>query len=541
MHESFRGFCWALPGAFPFRAQRLLGPSHNDMRKMRSSCSLVFCWSVVSLLLLLTPFSHLAAAVITASSASRFDVGSAVAVAADGDTVAVPRGTAFWTNTLTITRAITLQGAGVGQTIIKDYITNSTGAIIDMTAVANKNSRITGFEFGNGNRVVSSYAGSIALKGINTNGGTVRLDHCKFDRLLSHFVAIHGSVGVIDHCDFAFDGPRIGIYVYDLNWDGKTYGDGSWATPVDWNGGNWIVVEDCSFTNTVTHYAVIDSIGGSRYVFRHNKVHNGWVEAHGTESGNRFRGTRAVQVYNNAFNSTRSGFGLVNLRGGTATVCSNTATGYGNTTAVHLGTYRAFFKFVPWGGADGTNAWDNNVVGGPFATGTHNGASGVTTLTDSSKNWTPNQWVGFTVRNSRTDRHSEIITNTSTTITYGLIAGFGPDMTFSNGDDYAILKVGEAIDQPGKGLGDLLRGDYPTPVWLNQADEPVYSWANTVNGVNGGIASQNAFIRNGEHYFNNIPRPSFAPMSYPHPLITGSGTGGGSVANPRNLRVVDVQ
>jgi hypothetical protein len=35
-------------------------------------------------------------------------------LAVDGDTIAIPAGTFSWTTTLTITKAITLQGAGVG-------------------------------------------------------------------------------------------------------------------------------------------------------------------------------------------------------------------------------------------------------------------------------------------------------------------------------------------------------------------------------------------------------------------------------------------
>jgi hypothetical protein len=49
------------------------------------------------------------------------------------------------------------------------------------------------------------------------------------------------------------------------------------------------------------------------------------------------------------------------------------------------------------------------------------------------------------------------------------------------------------IDQPGRGQGDLLTGDFPTEVnsvtgtisWPNQALEPIYEWANTASVVPG--------------------------------------------------------
>src|SRR6266568_4493975 len=53
-------------------------------------------------------------------SVAEADVATAISKAADGDTVTVPPGTAIWSSQLTITKNITLQGAGVGQTIIYD-------------------------------------------------------------------------------------------------------------------------------------------------------------------------------------------------------------------------------------------------------------------------------------------------------------------------------------------------------------------------------------------------------------------------------------
>src|SRR5207249_4345235 len=58
-------------------------------------------------------FGRAEAASIKAASASRADVGTAVAAAVDGDTVVVPAGTASWTSTLEITKGIRIQGATI--------------------------------------------------------------------------------------------------------------------------------------------------------------------------------------------------------------------------------------------------------------------------------------------------------------------------------------------------------------------------------------------------------------------------------------------
>ena len=59
----------------------------------------------------------------------------------------------------------------------------------------------------------------------------------------------------------------------------------------------------------------------------------------------------------------------------------------------------------------------------------------------------------------------------------------GPPMTFNSGDGYEIYKLLVALDQPGRGKGDLLADGNPvaTGVWPRQALEPVYAWGNNYN------------------------------------------------------------
>ena len=88
--------------------------------------------------------------IINARSVSLKDVTSALASAADGDTVIIPAGIATWTGGLTITKAITLQGSGIGNTIIKDAIRDNTKRLVHFTLVPGKASRLTGIEFQDG-------------------------------------------------------------------------------------------------------------------------------------------------------------------------------------------------------------------------------------------------------------------------------------------------------------------------------------------------------------------------------------------------------
>ena len=97
--------------------------------------------------------------------------------AQNGDTITIPAGTFIWTTAVNITKAITLQGAGVGVTIVKD-----AGGLPHWTLAAGQFSRMTGIEFQDGGRV-NAVEGIISVSGSNTNGSTFRWDHCKFNQI----------------------------------------------------------------------------------------------------------------------------------------------------------------------------------------------------------------------------------------------------------------------------------------------------------------------------------------------------------------------
>jgi hypothetical protein len=78
-------------------------------------------------------------------------------------------------------------------------------------------------------------------------------------------------------------------------------------------------------------------------------------------------------------------------------------------------------------------------------------------------------------------------------------------MTFNNGDGYAIYKLLVALDQPGRGKGDLLADKDPivTGSWPHQELEPVYAWGNTYNNLRQlDLASPYPTIQENRDFYN---------------------------------------
>ena len=165
-----------------------------------------------------------------------------------------------------------------------------------------------------------------------------------------------------------------------------------------------------------------------------------------------------------------------------------------------------------------------------FFTGTAAANSANRTVTVSGVNWTTNSWAGYAIRrtsdvcNSGSISFSEILSNTSNTITYSDNGGYPtpPAMSFCAGDSLEIRKVVHALDQPGRALGSLITGTPPIrPTgWNNQVTEPCYSWNNTTGNAQVNF-SAGPGVRANVHYFNNTPMPGYTPYVYPHPLVSG--------------------
>lgn len=477
------------------------------------------------------------AATINAASLAYADVTNAIGQAVNGDMVMLPAGTNSWSNTVAIAKGIILRGAGIGKTVIIDQMPDANtdgltdGPILTWSMAAGQYHRMTGIEFQDGSVGAINYNGVITVSGLNTDNRRIRIDHCRFTQLQGFSVWFYTCLGVMDHCYVDAASGRIPFNVFHTGWNGVGFSDGSWADPSFWGTENFLFFEDTYFTQP-TPYAIIDAFQGARYVVRYSTIVRGWCEAHGTDSGGRVRGTRAIEVYNNHFIGDNTSSIFVNVRSGTALVHDNTITNFYITPIILTDTYRTFFPFPIFQAANGTNAWDINYPGGPFETGIATAGSGQHLLVDTNKAWTPSQWVGYTcLRTNVVDGNynSSIITaNTTTSITTRATGGFAAqfgyaELTFAAGNGYQIWRVTETIDQPGRSGGTQLSGATPSvPVgWNDQVDDPMYEWNNTEESGNPGFSvGSPLIIRANEHYFVDTALPGYTPYTYPHPLTT---------------------
>lgn len=461
-------------------------------------------------------------------------------LAVDGDTITIPAGTFTWTTGITLSKAITLQGQGVGTTIVKDGVTSGRFLTWDYRATSSGAVRLTGIEFQNGGRTTVSAdpTGVLKIIGSNTNGTTFRMDHCSWTDLNGPAV-FETVIGVIDHNTFTRTVAISGAITYShcSYWNGSVdYGDRSWTAATGFGTSNFLFYEDNTVTQTKPAPLtwLHDGADGLRAVIRHNTLTNVKITAaHGTESFQRHRGTRAMEIYQNSIVATED-YGQNNIgqiRSGVAVFHDNTLTGssfwhpYGTPTLT-ITNYRVNSSDNPWWAADGTNQWDVN-DSTVYDSGTVT-SSGSLTLTDNTKNWTTNQYVGYQVRKmgQTNPTASQITANTATQLTFQ--AGHDSSVSFTVGNTYQIRKVTQALDSIGRAVGSEISGASPTPPagWNDQVTEPCYSWNNFDDATPAphaiGFTAQNAIIRSGEHYFNNTAMPGYSTYTYPHPL-TGAG------------------
>jgi hypothetical protein len=445
--------------------------------------------------------------------------------AMDGDTITIPAGSFIWMTGVALTKDITLQGVGVGQTIIKDDVQSSQ--LINWQLSPNGVARITGIEFQDGGRVNVGAApgGIIHITGSNTNGSQFRFDHNKWVDLNGYFVT-DTVIGVIDH-NTILVGQKVieWIYPYGNSWNGGSYGDGSWAAPANWGSSQFLFIEDNVITNSNSVYEgqLTDGFNGGRFVIRHNIITNQAIGNHGTETPGRGRSGRAEEIYNNTFDCNHVNRFVSGNRGGGELFHDNTIVNCGGAGAANptLSSFRMLGSFSPWGGADGTNGWDKNNIGNPFYSGTLTGASG-NTVTINGANWSIDQWKGYTLKRNA-GGFSYIQNNTNNTITFANDI-FGSHPPYAIGDGIVINKVDQSLDQAGAGQSTLISGDNPTPPpGFNQIAEPCYIWNNTNDGSPfNNFDPETANIQQGIHYFNNTIPTGYMPYTYPHPLVVGA-------------------
>jgi hypothetical protein len=482
------------------------------------------------------------AATITAASPSRADVLTAITASVTGDTVQVPAGLAVWTTNITFTgKGITLRGAGTNITIIVDENPNNRvnqPSLLDITWQGTNGGMfdLSGFQFRGGTNQTSTLAtGMLQFTASNnmTNDSVWRIHNCLFNDPWGRPMQVRAWSGLIDSNVFYLTRHLSGIS-FDNRIVSGEYGDRAWAEPVPMGTTNLLYFEHNVVDATGTARAILDAFGGVRYCCRYNVLNNRSVENHGTESTQRVRSGRWMEIYGNIFTKTfGSGEYCTLFRGGSGIVMSNKV----------VGTWPGLVKLVyflsnqshgPWRMANGTNVWDLNFAG-PVETGTHNGGNGSANLIDTTKTWTVNQWAGFSVINysqtftnpnpgTFTEQMAALITgNTATSAQLTVPTPAFEQFTWNNGNVYKFWRVDVGLDAPGRGSGDLLIGGSdtvpPTPTTFpNQPDEPIYIWANT--GVNNVASGAYPIAQGRDWSYGSLT--GYIPLMNPHPLAGGT-------------------
>ena len=255
--------------------------------------------------------------VITAVTCSQSDVTAAVTAASAGDTVIVPSGSCSWSG-LSLSKAVTLQGAGIGLTNItltgNNTVTKSAAGVIRIKAfsfsIANGGNTNKGFT------IQGSWKSAQPIvfqnNAFTTNGSGLFL------------VAVPGGLIVANN---SFTGQWDDSFLQikdpqDLQ--------GSWHTA------DSMGAQDTS--GTLNHYVETNTfVGGTnqgidcddacRMVYRYNTLTNSSFNSHGEDTSP--NGLRHFEVYNNSFGNTRDTSQLANesqavwIRGATGVIYNN--------------------------------------------------------------------------------------------------------------------------------------------------------------------------------------------------------------------------
>jgi hypothetical protein len=438
--------------------------------------------------LLLIACASTNAAVISAASGSRNDVQAAINFAGPGDTVVIPPGSNNWTagvsaylNNVTIMGAGTTNVGGGDQTIIVDNI-SSNAPLFSLSGPTNAAYRVSGITFMSGNGAIKDNA-TLAFNGL------MRLDHLhlSFPSYNNYKVAGIGGFGVLDHCILDLWGVNALYISNGRSGAGEVQGNLEWSLPTQFGGTNYFFIEDNIVKGhlydgtTVYSTRLLDSWTAAKVVVRFNTMVSCCLyEVHATGHSGDDRGTRAVEAYGNYVTSpllADPNFVMADVSSGCQLIWGNSADQ----------VYKGMFQF--------NVTRKNNATYGQQRTSAGWGYAGT------NFNGTGSAWDGNT----------------------------------DIGTGYP------AIDQPGRGQGDLLNRYFPAKVnnttgtihWPNQALEPVYIWANVGTQVNGwgrGYYNDESYGRvqpNRDYY----PQASGIQTSPTSPFNGTTGCGWGTLAN----------
>lgn len=281
----------------------------------------------ISVLALFVPCLAIAGTTYNAADCEYATVSPLVASADDGDTVTVPAGSCTWDSSLSITKAITLQGGVGGTTAITSAYTSVgyTGLFdyVPATPDSGHRFRLTGFTFNNGGKCYFFRAYQTT-----STPETIRVDN--------NIITVSGSYRA-----FYIIGSFYGVI------DGNTVTGTSGASIAKAEGNDGVVVanrkqwgilprnygtaENLYYEDNVFSLdtgIMVSSGTGGRYLFRYNTLtttsSSQLAEMHGNQPAGEYEtdlggnsATMLVEIYGNSFDKTDGYFNLVfDQRGG---------------------------------------------------------------------------------------------------------------------------------------------------------------------------------------------------------------------------------
>jgi hypothetical protein len=467
------------------------------------SCAMAIKW--LSLIFLLITLSSTQAQTINAASCNASAVQTAFnSVTSSTTAVNIPAGTCTWTSQVTLnvpsgSTTLSILGAGNQSTpgggdatvIVDGDTTDSNSLLVVTTGKASSSFRFAGFTVEGGSGGIKNN-GVVSINGFSQN---MRFDHNHLN-MQTYSPSNNGNAlrfnnwiyGVVDHniIDLESVGNGLSIWYDEYNNDSAGFGDDAWAANTSLGSNQFLFVETNTFNSgsNNSHGTASDCSHGGKYVWRFNTMNGAALQTHPTGGSGRGRGCRAWEIYNNTFSGNNSGGGA-------------------------NANFNLFFM------SSGTGViWGNSATTGytNFVT-IHSMQVDNSTYSESAP---PAEW-GYC----------------------------GTSFASSSAWDGPAPSGYPCIDQPGRGKGDLLQGQFPNTCdvtsgqcaksnyngsFSNEALEPVYEWMNNyvpVPGAGGNYwANYEASVlaQNRDFYlWCNSSSASGCTSSFNGTVGTGSG------------------
>jgi len=287
----------------------------NAQKRARFDATLVFAVTIC-----LGGFDVASAfgATIVAKSVEFGDVQDAVTSASYGDTVLVPSGTVNWSTEITITKGISLVGAGIDKTVIQSSAEYMILYAPDkFSRDSNLKFEVTGFTF----------------DGMSSSGATKAIGIYNDSSTVVSKILIHQNRFYRAHYALYVNGNVYGVF-YENKVDycsALSYNLGNNRESWEYHSSELGTAENMYYEdNVISGGAWIGAGHGGRYVLRYNtwSDHNivGMFDMHGNQPGGLYA-TMQVEVYGNEFVNQKRGESAIDQRGGRTLFFYNLFTG----------------------------------------------------------------------------------------------------------------------------------------------------------------------------------------------------------------------